>query len=520
MANLTRREFLLSLATVPLLGLRLPQLQLMTPGSGLARQGDPSLPNFIIMVFDTFSARHLPLSGYPRDTTPNISRLAERATVFHNHYAGGNYTTPGTASLLTGLYPWSHRSLHMYGHALDSVEPVNLFSQLPDTYQTVAYTQNALASALLHQFREKIDELKPRRELTLADGLWSDVLFPNDYPISIHAERLLQGVSLTSPPFMAAINRLYRDTKNERLSARYEDQFPRGLPGGHPHALYAHFVLENVLDWLTEQTAAAANPFAYYVHLLPPHGPYKTRHEFIDIFDDGWTPPTKEESLWSEGIPQERLNYQRRTYDEFIAYVDAEFARLFNMLESNGTLDNTYLILTSDHGELFERGIAGHSTNSLNDPILNIPLFIWKPGQTERVDVFERTSAVDIVPTLLHLAGQPAVQLHEGAVLPTLGGDDATFADRAVYAVEAKTNSKFAPLNRASLAMYQGPYKLINYRGYEQLPSDEGLYQLFNLDNDPEELEDLYSTERGVAEAMTEQLQQRLEEANRPFQRS
>ena len=97
MANLTRREFLLSLATVPLLGLRLPQLQLMTPGSGLARQGDPSLPNFIIMVFDTFSARHLPLSGYPRDTTPNISRLAERATVFHNHYAGGNYTTPGTA---------------------------------------------------------------------------------------------------------------------------------------------------------------------------------------------------------------------------------------------------------------------------------------------------------------------------------------------------------------------------------------------------------------------------------------
>ena len=148
MANLTRREFLLSLAAMPALGLRLPQLMTLTPGSGQARQGDPGQPNFIIMVFDTFSARHLPLRGYPRDTTPNISRLAERATVFHNHYAGGNYTTPGTASLLTGLYPWSHRSLHMYGHALESVAPVNLFSQLPDAYQTVAYTQNALASAL------------------------------------------------------------------------------------------------------------------------------------------------------------------------------------------------------------------------------------------------------------------------------------------------------------------------------------------------------------------------------------
>ncbi|MBK7218135.1 MAG: sulfatase-like hydrolase/transferase [Candidatus Promineofilum sp.] len=270
-------------------------------------------------------------------------------------------------------------------------------------------------------------------------------------------------------------------------------------------------------DWLAEQTAAAANPFAYYVHLLPPHGPYKTRHEFIDIFDDGWTPPTKELSLWSEGVPQERLNYQRRTYDEFIAYVDAEFARLFDMLESNGTLDNTYLILTSDHGELFERGIAGHSTNSLNDPILNIPLFIWKPGQTQRVDVFERTSAVDIVPTLLHLAGQPARPCR-GASCPPWAATPPP--PTAPSSPSRPRPTQVCPVEPGHLAFYQGPYKLISYRGYEQLPSAEALYQLFNLDNDPEEMEDLYTIERGVADTMTAQLQQRLEEANQPFQRS
>ena len=518
MANLTRREFLLSLAAVPFLNLRLPQL--MTPGLGQARQGDPNLPNFIIMVYDAFSARHLPWSGYPRDTTPNIARLAERATVFHRHTAGGNYTSPATATLLTGLLPWLHRSIHMYGHALDSVKSVNLFSQLPETYQTVAYTQNALASAVLHHFREKIDELKPRRELTLSDGLFSDVLFPNDYPTSIHAERLLQGVSLTSPPFTAALNRLYRQTKNERLSDQYIDQFPRGLPGGHPHALYAHFVLENVHDWLTEQAITATNPFAYYVHLLPPHGPYKTRHEFIDIFADGWEPPVKETSLWSEGRTQDQLNYQRQTYDEFISYVDAEFARLFDMLERNGTLDNTYIILTSDHGELFERGISGHSTNALYDPVVNIPLVIWKPGQTERVDVFERTSAADIVPTLLHLSGKTAPELVEGTILPTFGGDAQAAADRAVYAVEAKTNSKFAPLTIGTLAMYKGPYKLIHYMGYEQVPSPGGLYELYNLEDDPEEMENRYEIDRGVADEMTAQLQERLTEVNRTFTRS
>ncbi len=516
MADLTRREFLLSLASLPILGLRVPQL--MTPGFAPARQGNPDTPNFIIIVYDTFSARHLPLRGYPRNTTPNLSRLAERATVFHNHYAGGNFTTPGTTSLLTGLYPWSHRNLHMYGHMLGSAAPVNIFNQIPSAYQTVTYSQNPQASVLLHQFRQGIDVLKPRRDLALSDGLMSDTLFPNDYPVAIHAERLFQGQARTSPPFSGAINRLYRNFVTRRMNAQYADLFPRGLPGGDINALYAIYILENVHDWLAEQTAATANPFLYYIHLLPPHGPYRTRHEFIDIFDDGWTPPVKESSIWSEGTPQEQLDYKRRIYDEFIAYVDAEFARLFTMLENNGTLDNTYVILTSDHGELFERGIAGHSTNGLYDPVINIPLFIWKPGQTQRVDVFDRTSAVDIAPTVLHLAGQSAPDLCEGAVLPTFGGNDAAFADRAVFAVEAKTNSKFAPLTRGTLAMYKGPYKLIHSMGFKQLPS-EGIYELYNLENDPEEMHDLFRVERGVADEMTTQLRQRLEEANAPFQR-
>jgi glucan phosphoethanolaminetransferase (alkaline phosphatase superfamily) len=63
--------------------------------------------NFIIIVFDALSALNMSLFGYPRDTTPNLKRLAQRATVYHNHFASGNFTTPGTASLLTGTYPWS-----------------------------------------------------------------------------------------------------------------------------------------------------------------------------------------------------------------------------------------------------------------------------------------------------------------------------------------------------------------------------------------------------------------------------
>ena len=68
------------------------------------------IQNVVIVVFDAFSAHNISLYGYRRETTPNIARWAERAVVYHNHYAGGNFTTPGTASLLTGTYPWTHRA--------------------------------------------------------------------------------------------------------------------------------------------------------------------------------------------------------------------------------------------------------------------------------------------------------------------------------------------------------------------------------------------------------------------------
>lgn len=81
--------------------------------SGLAAAGKAtSKPNIVVLVCDAMSAHNLSLYGYSRKTTPNLERLAERALVYHNHYANGNYTTPGTSSLLTGLKPWTHRAIN------------------------------------------------------------------------------------------------------------------------------------------------------------------------------------------------------------------------------------------------------------------------------------------------------------------------------------------------------------------------------------------------------------------------
>lgn len=520
MPKLTRREFLISLGTLPFVKLAIPQL--MIPAiRQLAQQpggeATSNQPNILMMVFDTFSANHLATEGYRRDTAPNLARLAEKATVFHNHRAAGSFTSPGTASLLTGLYPWTHRSIQTYGHALPRVAENNIFNLLPDTYYKVAYTHNPLASALLHQFRRQIDELKPRRELTTMDGLWSDVRFANDFPVAINAERLIGGLNLPpSATYLDLFRSLRANLARNKYEHEYADLFPRGMPEDGADMLYGLYTIEDAIDWVAELSTTYPTPFFSYIHLWPPHAPYATRREFIDIFQDGWQPAEKAlNPLDTEGVPQVKLNESRRLYDEYVSYVDAEFARLYDLLEKSGALENTYLILTSDHGELFERGIGGHTTSVLYDSILHVPMMVWKPGQTERVDVYEQTSAVDIMPTLLHLTGQPIPDITEGVVLPTFGGD--VSADRDVFGVEAKRNNAFAPLSVATLAVHRGPHKLVQYFGYKGLSSGESYYELFDLENDPDELDNLYKTQTSLARDLQELLRLKLDEVNRNF---
>lgn len=498
MNQLDRRDFLRLLGLLPLLSL---------PGKDLRRPSKPApadtdRPNFLILVLDAFAAPHASLYGYPRRTTPNLERLAERATVFHAHYANGSFTNPGTASLLTGTLPWTHRSLQPLSPIVASQERNNLFHALaPAQYYSFGYAHNLIAEALMYQFRQDIDHLKKTQDLCLLDFHVADQLFYGDYDMAVWRERVLRSGE-TPPTYPSSVvyyslNHVLWMRRKEQLEAAYRDRFPRGLPTQHDQI----FLMEDVVDWLLDNVPQFPRPYLAYVHVTPPHDPYCTRSDFYGIFDDGWRPTSKPEHHFSTDHSQETLNAARMEYDEFIAYVDAEVGRLYDHLERTGQLDNTYLIITSDHGELFERGIWMHLTEVLYEPVIHVPLLIAGPGQTRREDVYTPTSAIDMVPTLLHLAGQPIPAWCEGDVLPTLGGTPSD--DRPIFIVDSKASFKQGPLTAGTVAMIQGRYKLIYYFGYEDF--DE-VYELYDLENDPEELNDLYATETSVAEAMRQTL--------------
>jgi arylsulfatase A-like enzyme len=498
----TRRDFLKLVSLLPLLLLPLPKRTADAPSSA-----QDSTPNILIFVFDALSARHLPIYGYARNTTPNLTRFAERATVYHSHHSGGNFTTSGTASLLTGVYPWTHRAIQEYGTVLESFSSQNIFSTYPKAGFSFAYTHNLLAEYLLQQFRSHIGLFKRTRELALNDPEYSDRLFASDYNVSFGSEQAILRGGATKPTSLLG-SLLYRVLRLSRLIKTadvYEAQFPNGVPNLND----IYFILEDAINWLIAELPAARQPFLGYFHILPPHDPYCPRVDFVGKFQDDFVPPAKPPSPFSQGISEESTQYSRMQYDEYLAYADAEFGRLYDALLQKGTLDQATVIVTADHGELFERGIVGHVTPTLYEPLIHIPLLVSVPGQTQRQDIDTHTSAVDILPTLAKLTGQPAPAWGEGQVLPGFSGEPVTTAPD-VFAVEAKSSPKQGVLNKVTVAMIKGNYKLIYYRGYPKNPAPE----LYDLSNDPEELQDLASVNPSVAADLQQAIEAKLRQTH------
>ena len=205
----------------------------------------------------------------------------------------------------------------------------------------------------------------------------------------------------------------------------------------------------------------------------------------------------------------------RQEYDEFILYADREFGRFYDRLADNGLLDNTWLILTSDHGEMFERGVIGHITPLLYQPVIRVPLMIFEPGRKTRLDIHTPTSAIDILPTLLHVIGQPSVDWTEGFVLPPFSG---TYPNsRSIFVLEAKTNGKYAPLSVGTSSLIKEQYKLLYFFGYKELDGEERV-ELYDLNNDPDELNNLYTTKRETSFELLNELKTKIAKVNGPYQ--
>ena len=172
---------------------------------------------------------------------------------------------------------------------------------------------------------------------------------------------------------------------------------------------------------------------------------YRPRRDFARLFHDNFVPPSKPDHPLGSHESAQSLLIKRTWYDEQVAQVDAEFGSLMDQLDGKGIFENSYIIVTSDHGEMFERGVGVDGQKMLYEPNIRIPLLIYLPGQNERVDVQMPTTNIDLLPTLLSIGSKEIPLLLDGLLLPPFA--KTVQQDRAIFSMYSVENSAFLPFN-------------------------------------------------------------------------
>ena len=331
-------------------------------------------PNIIFFGIDSLRADHMSLYGYPRLTTPHMDRFAQGGAVFDRTYSAYIPTTPAYTSMFTGMDLFSHQVV-----------------------------------ALRHK-----GGLRPEVK-TLAE-----VLRENGYTTTCVGFR----GNPASRGFDSYIDFPGWGSWNEGRSPKAENLNKVTIPE---------------LDRLTK----AKEPFLLFLRHMDPHAPYLPPAPYERTFYHGNECDPKNKSMqpvmsfkpfcdffasWMPpGISDK--DYVIAQYDGAVAYMDAAIATIFTVLEAKGILDESIVVINSDHGETLYDHECYFDHHSMYDQTLHIPLILRYPGKVPaglRVGGYNRHQ--DLMPTLLELAEiETDIKFDGKSLLPMIRGEVASY---------------------------------------------------------------------------------------------
>lgn len=269
-------------------------------------------------------------------------------------------------------------------------------------------------------------------------------------------------------------------------------------------------VTEQALAWLDELTSGSA-PWFLFVHYFDPHYDY-VRHPEIGFAPaaagrlQGGEPIGK---LLGMNLERDEIGLLVGVYDEEIRFTDDAIGELLEGLRARGAMSDTVVVVTADHGEeIFDRGWLGH-TRTLYDELLRVPLLLHAPGIPPRV-VPGPVSLAAVTPTLLELLGSKSgagAEFDHRSLVPLLRGEsgdvDPVFAEVDFMPVAPRPGQLPRRTRARKRAVIEGSYKLI----HDELA---GRFELYQLEADPGERDDLSAREPERVAAMRDLLDTRL----------
>ncbi len=334
------------------------------PTSDALLRADASWPNIVLISIDTLRPDHLGAFGYKRKTSPNIDALATSGALFENAISSTSWTLPAHAALFTGLSDSVHGSDDVHRRLDDSRHT------LAERLSSLGYrTAGFFAGPFLHP------------TFGLAQGFDTYVDCSSYARIS---RRLAESTGTLYTPDL--VGRAQRDVTNPR-------------------------VYLEVQRWLRENQQS---PFFLFIHLWDTHFDFIPPAPYDEMFDpeyEGEISGSKfmHDSRVNKNMSRRDLDHIIALYDGEIAWTDAHVGRILEDLDALGLSDRTIVALVSDHGEeFFEHGGKGHQA-TLYEEVIRIPLVLRYPERiAPGIRIPDQVRIIDLLPTLLELAGAPA----------------------------------------------------------------------------------------------------------------
>jgi arylsulfatase A-like enzyme len=303
-----------------------------------------------------------------------------------------------------------------------------------------------------------------------------------------------------------------------KIVRRLDAEFRRILGRGDRGARYTNYQFRSSLS----KSQADERPFFVFVSYLEAHIPYrpaKAYNRFLPNAVSCEQAQQVNQDRWKYLIgqaPMEERDFEILTalYDASLAYLDARIAELLGWLEESGLLDQTMVIITADHGEeLGEHQLMAHGY-CLYDSVLHVPLIIHYPrGTTSPGRVPYQVQAVDLLPTVLTVAGDTASEAYRA-----FQGNDLLSATRREYTIAEEARPDFTAFHRRfpgeELAQYDRALQMIRTDRHKFIWASDGRHELYDLQVDPDEMQDLVADCPEIAA----DLEKRLEEWRRSFE--
>lgn len=339
--------------------------------AALADGGDTRPQGVILILGDTLRRDHLQPWGYGRPTAPVLAGLAAQGTVFADNISQATWTKVSVPSILSSLYPTSHRIVGMPDRL--GASATTLAEAFLEAGYATFHTSSVQFSGKLTNLHQGVEVLHERASI---DG---DTFGRSDSKTArVYVDRFLEWLELHHDvPFFAFIH-VFDPHTPFKPRAPYETTWaPPTGPADHAARL------NQVKEHFGENARVGVR-----AHRGPETLPDTTELEQagVDV--------------------EEFLDLEVDWYDGSILGMDVEIGRLLEGLGRHGLSERTMIAFISDHGEeLLDHGKHFHG-NTLYGEMLNVPLMLWWPGVVPGgLVVDETTESISLMPTLLELSG-------------------------------------------------------------------------------------------------------------------